>query len=67
MSDLCDEYSEDADAFCVRQCGHDGLHQSRVCDGTCDTCDCYEWPNDDGEARTVNRTHTADAAGEGDA
>lgn len=50
MSDLCDEYSEDADALCVRQCGHDGLHQSRVCDGTCDTCDCYEWPNDGGDA-----------------
>ena len=42
-------YSEDADAFCVRPFGHEGHHQSRVCDGTCDTCDCYDWPQDGGE------------------
>lgn len=27
--------------------GHDGLHQSQPCDGTCDSCGCIDWTDQD--------------------
>lgn len=42
----CREVSECGD-YCIREEGHAGLHTDRLCDGTCDSCDCIEWT--DGE------------------
>lgn len=41
--DFCYEPDPHSEAVCVRQFGHAGAHQSRLCDATCDTCDCAFW------------------------
>lgn len=43
----CDSISPDGSYWCCREFGHAGAHQSAICDGTCDTCDCEEWTDDD--------------------
>jgi hypothetical protein len=50
--DDAEEYDDECDSvfggkFCCLPDGHEGDHQSQKCDGTCDTCECVEWTDDD--------------------
>jgi len=64
----CDAFTEDGGEWCVREEGHAGPHQTRICDRTCDTCDCIEF-HDEPPATPAPRAPSAEpsdhAPGEG--
>lgn len=39
----CEDGSSPWGVVCVLPAGHDGPHESRLCDATCGTCRCRTW------------------------